>query len=130
MRYAGLLIAFGLTLAGCQKDETIAGVTTPDTVWTLTEMNGVAVTATFTIQFEKDGAVFGQADCNRYRTTQRVPLPWIEFAEIAGTRALCPNANLEMEYYTALDAVETAEIAGPTLLMTGPDVTLTFRSDG
>jgi len=129
IRSVGILLA-AVLLVGCQKDETIAGQTTPDTVWTLTEMNGAAIAAAFIIQFGEDGATFGQADCNRFTTTQTAPLPWFKLEPIAATKALCPNANLEMQFLNALSLSEQAEIQGDTLLLTGPNSELVFKSNG
>ena len=133
MRFAPLIggvMISAAVLGGCKKDETIAGKTTPETVWTLLQIDEVPVSAVFTIQFGEDGAVFGQADCNRYRTTQSAPLPWVEFGPVAGTRALCPNAELEVAFYQALEAAEQAEVLGDTLLLSSDTATLTFRSSG
>lgn len=121
------LLAVGL-LVGCQTDESIAGFTTPETVWQLQSFNAEEITATFTIQFDADGQTFGQADCNRYTTQQNVPYPWIEFGPIAATRALCPEAELENRFYNALTAADQVEIVGNTLLITGPDIELVFKS--
>ena len=122
------ILCAAFILVGCQKDETIAGQTTPDTVWTLVELNGSATQAEFTIQFDKDGKTFGQADCNRYTTTQTAPLPWISFGPIAGTKALCPNADEETAFLNALGQVETVEVAGDTMLMSGSEAELVFKS--
>lgn len=128
MRFAPILLCMLLSLAACQKDETVAGLTTPETVWRLVNINEEAITADFTIQFDKDGAVFGQAACNRYTTTQSAPLPWIEFGMIASTKALCPNAELESRFFAALGMAESVEIAGDTLLISAPNTVLTFTS--
>ncbi|MEM9715524.1 MAG: META domain-containing protein [Pseudomonadota bacterium] len=117
-----------LAMAGCQKDETIAGFTTPDTVWNLELINDTPVEPVFTIQFAEDGRTFGQADCNRFTSVQSAPYPWFDLGPIAVTKALCLNNQDEGRYILALDAAETVEIAGDVLLITGPEVALTFRS--
>ncbi|MEO0343788.1 MAG: META domain-containing protein [Pseudomonadota bacterium] len=129
MRGLAVLVAL-VALAACGKDETIAGRTTPQTVWTLVEMDEDAISATFTIQFDVEGASFGQADCNRFNTTQTAPYPWIEFGPIAATKALCANSDIEQRFFAALGNAETVEIAGDTLLISGPQTILTFKSNG
>ena len=129
IRLAGILLATAL-LVGCQKDETIAGQTTPDTIWVLTNLNDAPFEGRFTIQFGENGAVSGQMDCNRYTATQTAPLPWFELGPIASTKALCPAAQSEQAFSKTLGAAETAELQGNVLLISGPEGELVFSSGG
>jgi uncharacterized protein len=69
------------------------------TAWKLVQFQSMDDTtldpgdATFTLAFDRDGAVRIQADCNRGRGTWRLPdNVTLEFGKVAATKAYCPSA--------------------------------------
>jgi heat shock protein HslJ len=126
-----LCLIFLLFLTACQKDETVAGQTSPDTVWVLNRIDDAPMDLRFTIQFQADGHITGQAPCNSYTGTQTAPLPWISFGPIAATRRACPDLWLEAEYFEALGKMAFVEVLGDRMLMTSEEgITMEFKWDG
>lgn len=116
-------------LHGFLIDETLAGYMPKNTVWQLTEMDGVAVSAQITIRFHARGSVTGQAPCNRYQAHQTAPYPWIRIERLVATKRACPNLALETRYLTQLQSMTLSEISGPVLLLrTETGDTLAFRT--
>ena len=93
-------------LHGFLIDETLAGYMPKNTVWQLTEMDGVAVSA-----------------------HQTAPYPWIRIERLVATKRACPNLALETRYLTQLQSMTLSEISGPVLLLsTETGDTLAFRT--
>jgi heat shock protein HslJ len=123
-----LLILAIAALLGCTKQsETVAGIVPEGSVWLLQSINNTSVSARTTLEFGPDQTFSGSAPCNRYGGTLTVPLPWFEAEAIFSTKRACPDLAEEASYFDALNKADRAEVAGDTLLLTGPETELTFR---
>ncbi len=115
-------------LTSCFKDETVSGQTGDEALWLLSTMNESPVTTRITIAFPEEGKIAGQAPCNRYFGNQTAPLPWFEVKGLGSTKMACPELELETQYFTLLQKMTTAEIAGNTLVLaTDTGNTLVFN---
>ncbi len=115
-------------LTSCFKDETVSGQTGDEALWLLSTMNEAPVTTRITIAFPEEGKIAGQAPCNRYFGNQTAPLPWFEVKGLGSTKMACPELELETQYFTLLQKMTTAEIAGNTLVLaTDTGNTLVFN---
>jgi heat shock protein HslJ len=116
-----IAIAFLSPLAACDApvSETVAGASPPNAVWVLEEINDRPVTARTTMRFLPDGSIAGDAPCNSYSATQKIPLPWFEAGPIVSTQRACDDLAEEQRFFRTLDDVIFAEIAGNTMLLTG-----------
>lgn len=129
------LAAAALTtlLAACSSaDETLSGFTDPETVWTLTEMDGTAFAERMTLQFPEPGRIAGQAPCNRFSGALTVPYPWFGTSPLAATLMACPDLDAERAVFDALGAMTEAEISGPVLILRNSDLgrEMVFRTEG
>lgn len=102
--------------AGC-KDETLTGYGALGS-YSLRSVSG-AEGITATIVFERSGAVYGQAPCNRYTTTQTAPYPWFDIAPPAVTRMACADLDKEHLFFEALESMTEAEALGDVLILRG-----------
>ena len=72
----------------------------------------------FVFTFGKDGAFGGVGACNRmmgdYSVTEKRA---ISFGELAGTRMMCPNINLETQLIKIISQATHYEIDGDMLLL-------------
>ena len=57
----------------------------------------------YTVQFQEDGTVVAQVDCNRGRGTYTVDGNTIDIAALAVTRMACPEDSLDAEFARYLD---------------------------
>ncbi|MEM9798490.1 MAG: META domain-containing protein [Pseudomonadota bacterium] len=114
------LLVVGL-LWSCGPDETISGYTDPDTIWTLTEVDGVPYSAEAWLRFPTEGVVQGAGPCNSLTGRQAAPLPWIEITSLAVTRRACPALADEQRFLTGLQAATLAEPGPNILLLTNDD---------
>jgi heat shock protein HslJ len=110
------IILFSI-LTACFRDETVSGQTNANDIWVLGSMNGISIDTRITIEFPEEGRIAGQAPCNRYFATQTAPLPWFEVGPVGSTKMACPKLDLEVQYFTLLQKMTTAEITGDTLLL-------------
>ncbi|WP_424975770.1 META domain-containing protein [Dinoroseobacter sp. S124A] len=112
---AAALIPF---LAACTaSDETLSGFTSPETVWTLSELDGTPFAARMTLQFLEPGQIAGQAPCNRFTGALTVPYPWFGTGPLAATRMACPDLAAEDMVFKALSDMTEAEVSGPVLIL-------------
>jgi heat shock protein HslJ len=102
-------------------DESLTGYGAAETVWVLQDLDGVPFAARAILEFPEEGALSGQGPCNTYRGTQSVPYPWFKAENIASTRMACPDLDLEATYFSALEAMTLAEVAGNTLILSNDD---------
>ncbi len=112
-----LLITALAGLASCQADETISGYADPDSDWVLQELDGKPYLARATIRFPEQGRTEGQAPCNSYFARQTAPYPWIEITGLGSTKMACPDLDAETAFFSALQKVSLAEVAGDTLIL-------------
>ncbi|NNU81548.1 META domain-containing protein [Halovulum dunhuangense] len=118
------------TLAACSPlPDTVGEAAPSDTLWTLESLNDGPAAFGATLRFTSDGRVTGSGPCNRFSARQTAPLPWFQIEDIAATRRACPDLAAEQVYFTALGAMEFAEVAADSLLLTNTDgESLFFRS--
>lgn len=125
------VLALLVTLAGCDRDETLRGHGAADKEWQLVELRGAPFAATATLTFPEKGSVAGAGPCNSFSTTNTVPYPWIDVGPIAATRRACPELSAESAYFTLLGAATLSEVLGDTLILSDDSgVLLVFKSDG
>jgi heat shock protein HslJ len=74
------------------------------------------------------GVVGGHTSCNDYGFHPRYDGGGLAADGIDSTGALCPGArdDLEKAYYGALEIVDSVETNGDSLVLTGPETTVTF----
>jgi heat shock protein HslJ/uncharacterized lipoprotein YbaY len=112
----------GQKLTGCGGDpmELLDGAT-----WTVEGIAGqaTAADAPVTLAFAEDGAVTGQAPCNRYATSVAIGGEGMSLGQIAATRKSCtvPQMDQERAFFAALASATRFDI-GPdgALLLYGP----------
>jgi len=75
------------------------------------------------LTFGKDGTVHGNSGCNSFHGKATVEGSTIDFGPPAGTRKMCPEAEMEVEraVLAALDGPATYTIKGSTLTVTSKD---------
>jgi heat shock protein HslJ len=87
-----------------------------------------------TLEFHQDAGgglrMGGQSGCNRYTAGVTVSGDTLTFSPIAGTRMMCPDAQMAVEdaYLRALDSVSRYEEQGSQLLLFYPHGQLRFAS--
>jgi heat shock protein HslJ len=104
-------------MTACQADETISGYTDAETIWILTDLNGMPPQTEITLTFPEKGKIAGKASCNRYFGAQTKPLPWFTTGPIASTKMACPHLDEETKYFTALQNASLAEVSQTTLIL-------------
>lgn len=131
MRPLAIIPILLLALAGCLRDETVAGYGGADHVWHLIELDGAPFTARATLGFPAKGRIAGQAPCNSYETDMTAPYPWFETGSITATEIACPDLMAEERYLAALADMSLAEISGPLLLLSNDQgQELLFKASG
>lgn len=103
----------------------------PSGEWTLVSLNGAPLVEDTEINlvFEED-RVGGSAGCNSYGGTFESGGAGIDITSLTITLMACTDAGVmaqESAYLGALEAVETFELDGEKLLLSGPDVELVFE---
>jgi heat shock protein HslJ len=114
---AVIVMAFLWGLTNCGGDETVASYGAKEVVWQLVELDGKPFDARATLSFADEGALSGQAPCNRYSGQQSAPYPWFQAEKIAVTRMACPQLAAETAYFEALSAMTLSEVSGETLIL-------------
>ena len=89
----------------------------PGTTWTLVELNGAPFTARATLSIDKDGRVSGQAPCNLFTSSNSVTDSNFDTGPIAATRMACPDLDAEAVFFAALNAMNTVDVQGDTLIL-------------
>jgi heat shock protein HslJ len=87
-------------------------------------VNGVPVTLTVT-----GTEVAGQGPCNGYSGSIETDGDEVAVGPLVQTRMACADerrTDLERRYIAALESVSGSRLAGETLTLTGPEVTLRF----
>ena len=117
--------------APAEEGPVVAGP--PVGVWNLIAIDGVPIPADVdvTLTIEAGGRVSGGSGCNRYTAAATFEGASIRVGPVAGTRMACPEPlmDLETNYLTTIDVVETFEADGDALrLLDGGGATrLEFR---
>lgn len=104
-------------LAFKRDDETLAAYGASETNWKLFEIDGKPFAARATLGFADQGALSGQAPCNRYSGEQSAPYPWFTAEKIVTTRMACADMAAEAAYFQALAAMTLSEVAGGMLIL-------------
>ena len=112
-------LALGLGACDAPVSETAAGASPPGAVWVLQSINKSPVEARTTLLFQPNGSIAGDAPCNSYSASQKIPLPWFEAGPITTTKRACEYLAEENRYIRTLGDVIFAEITGDTMLLTG-----------
>ncbi|WP_293448343.1 META domain-containing protein [Planktotalea sp.] len=126
-----ILALFSLMFAtACIGDETVAKYGAAGKVWTLVGIDGEAFTARATMEFGQDGAVSGQAPCNRFFTKQTQPYPWFKTSAIGSTKMACADLKSEAAFFEALGDMSLSEVSKTTLLLANDaGRTMTFKAE-
>ena len=111
-----LLIILSVVLMGC-SDETLAGYSGGETVYRLTELDGVSVPWQATITFPEPGRAVGRAPCNSWSAELRAPYPSFELGPIAATRRACLQMEGEADFFSALSRATLAEVRDSVLIL-------------
>ncbi|WP_108718257.1 META domain-containing protein [Miniimonas sp. S16] len=84
--------------------------------------------APITLMVDGEGAVSGKDGCNNIVSTVTVDGDTVTFAPIASTMMACeqPIMDVATAYGSALGAVTTGDLDGEQLVLTGPDIELTY----
>jgi heat shock protein HslJ len=100
------------------------------TSWTLSDLDGAAVTGTAPTLAFTDTDVNGTGGCNSFGGTYTTDGDTISFGPIASTMMACEGPTMEQEtvYLAALDGAQTYAIDGDSLRITGGAGSLTFVS--
>jgi len=107
----------------------VSGYSDPKTIWRLIEIDGAAAADVVTLQFPEEGRISGKGPCNRYFGAQTVPYPWFKAEAIGSTKMACPNLASESTYFSALQNMSLAEVAGDTLILSNDaGRTLVFKA--
>lgn len=104
-------------LSACVYDETLSAYAVTGKTYHLTEINGAAPESAITLELGPNGAISGQAPCNRYNTSTEDPYPWLKITAIIATKMACPALSEESAYFDALESMTLSEAAGPILLL-------------
>jgi heat shock protein HslJ len=122
-------------LAGCGDDDPGDGSTAPqglDGEWVLDVADSAPpVDAGRAVTLEMDGdQLSGAGPCNSYRASLQVDGETVAISGLASTQRACedPVNQAEADYFAALQDVTGAEVVSDRLVLTGPEVRLTFDS--
>ena len=123
--YLMLLVAVGISAVSCcsacraRKPMQVSG-----TKWGLIEMNGAVVDRQngmspdrLTLTLGEDGRVAGMGDCNRYFGPYTLNNGKIDISSIGSTRMMCPNQQLETEFFRMLENAASCKIDGDFLIL-------------
>jgi len=115
------LIGIGLMLMACTTTPSLAS-TFGTTTWHLTQLGDTPVSdATVTVQLQDDGkgafTMGGQGFCNNYNAPITVNGGTLAIANVAATRRMCPEPqmNSERAYFAALQATTQIVMNAGTL---------------
>lgn len=124
-------MAGALLLASCQSAKNASTSPAIAGEWTVTEVQGVPVTAQplpYVGFSPADSLVYGYAGCNRISGSYTIEGDKIVLGPVAATMMACPDMTLEQSILGALNSVET--VAAPDadhLTLSGKDKTPVMR---
>lgn len=90
------------------------------TDWHLVGLEGQKVEWQASLRLDGD-KVSGKAPCNRYFGTNAATLPEISFGGMGATKMACPDLAAEDAYFSALQAMQRAELDQGHLFLIGPE---------
>lgn len=132
--WALLLAMFTLGAIACDENP-VAPTGFSNITWTLESIERAgSPTITipnpdqFTIRLEDNGQASLRADCNTCNGRYALDGSSISISALACTRAFCSLASFDGTYTAALESVRSVTVSGNTLTVTGPGLTLRFRS--
>ena len=114
-----------LALTACKQDA-VAGDPLAafgrNVEWHVTEIAGQPVPAdtTVTMEIREEGLLGGSGGCNRYNGRINVVDGALHLGELAGTRMMCPEAQMQTErnFHAALTRAKQAQATGDALEIT------------
>jgi heat shock protein HslJ len=116
---AAVVLSLAVGCCACRKGKNNKPLV--GTEWQLARMMGTDIAVAddqFVFQFSEDGRFSGVGACNRmmgdYSVTEKRA---ISFGELAGTRMMCPNINLEAQFTKIISQATHYEIDGDMLLL-------------
>ena len=116
---AAVVLSLAVGCCACRKGKNNKPLV--GTEWQLARMMGTDIAVAddqFVFQFSEDGRSSGVGACNRmmgdYSVTEKRA---ISFGELAGTRMMCPNINLETQLIKIISQATHYEIDGDMLLL-------------
>ena len=108
-----------------------AGSDGDDTVWVISEIDGVPFPARGTLSFESGGQIAGTAPCNEYRAALSAQAPRFDTGPITVTRASCAQGSLEVQYLYTLSQMTRIDVSGRTLTLSEPGgSSMVFKAAG
>ncbi len=117
--FASVLLVAVVGCCPCRKGKNNKPLV--NTEWHLMRMMGADVDVAdnqFVFQFSADGRFSGVGACNRMMGDYSVTdTGAISFGELAGTRMMCPKAELETKFSTIIGRITHYEIDGDMLLL-------------
>jgi heat shock protein HslJ len=130
------LLPLMLTLGAVACDDNPVGPTgIANVTWKLESIERVGSPAIsipnpeqYTLRLEENGQASLRADCNTCNGRYSLDGSSISLSALACTRAFCSLASFDGNYTAALESVRSVNVSGNTLTITGPGLTLRFRS--
>ena len=99
-----------------------------DREWMLSIMNGKKMSGdnAFKLKFDEANKGYSGKACNTYRGSYQMDKSKLTFGTAAATKMMCPNMDMETEYFTTLASVDGYKYSGTNLVLTagGKDVLL------
>lgn len=99
-----------------------------DREWKLAIMNGKNMSGNnaFSLNFDAANKGYSGKACNTYRGTYTMDKSKLTFGDAAATKMMCPNQDMENQYFTTLSSVDGYRYANNNLYLTsgGKDVLL------
>lgn len=121
----------GLPVVLTQTATNEAGQPLSGTAWLLESLDGFEVDPAIgsSLEFDDDGAVFGNGGCNRFRGGATVDGNALEFGELASTMMACeePNTRQEAAFHAALAATATYRIEETDLVLLNAEEAVVAR---
>lgn len=123
-----------LSLAACKTEATadpldLLGL---DAEWHVTEIAGDAVpeTVRVTLLRPEPGMIAGNSGCNRYTGPARTVDGRIEIGALAGTRMMCPDAQMQAEtaFHSTIGKTRGARITDDVLEFTDNEGAVILRA--
>lgn len=105
-----LLMMIGMMLMACGTPSTSWNQGMGTGTWQLTQLGTASVTDSVTIQLQDNGSgaytINGQGFCNSYNAPITVNGTTLTIANVASTRRMCPDPQMqnERDYFAALQA--------------------------
>lgn len=112
-----LLLIPALAILGYCKDETVTGHGGAEVIWHLATIDDVPFKADVRLWFPEEGAIAGEAPCNRFTARQAAPYPWFHAEAITIGDTACPQQEAEAQFLGALADMTLVEVTGPVMIL-------------